>query len=78
MYVIYAPRKKPQINAGKPLKKNGTLYQEFVEMLSGMGLDVSGKEVEAVLNEVYPGGIDGEDHGVVVRELFRFFKRKGV
>jgi len=76
--LFYTPRKKPQINAGKPLKKNGTLYQEFVEMLSGMGLDVSGKEVEAVLNEVYPGGIDGEDHGVVVRELFRFFKRKGV
>lgn len=76
--LFYTPRKKPQINAGKPSKKNGTLCQEFVGMLTGMGLDVSGKEVQAALKEVYPGGIDGEDQGIVVRELFRFFKRKGV
>ena len=76
--LFYTPRRRPQINAGKSSKKNGTLHQEFVELLSGMGLDVSGKDVQDAIKEVYSGGIDGEDQGVVVRELFRFFKRKSV
>lgn len=74
--LFYTPRKKPQSNAGKALKKKGVNHQEIIDMLSGMGLDVSGKDVEAAIKEVYPQGI--QDQGLAAREIFRFFKRKRV
>jgi len=74
--LFYTPRKKPQSNAGKTLKKKGSDHQEIVDMLSGMGLDVPGKEVESAIKEIYPQGI--QDQGLAAREIFRFFKRKGV
>ena len=76
--LFYTPRKKPQSNAGKPLKNNGSQYQDIVDMLSGMGLEVSGKDVESAVKEIYSGGIEGQDQGIVIRELFRFFKQKSV
>ena len=76
--LFYTPRKKPQSNAGKPIKNNGSQYQDLVDMLSGMKLEVSGKDIESAIKIVYPGGIQQLDQGIVIRELFRFFKQKSV
>jgi hypothetical protein len=76
--LFYTPRRRPQSNSGKSLKKADPVYQEIIEMLSGMGLVVSDKDVELAIKEVYPQGMQEQDQGLVVRELFRFLKRKNI
>ena len=72
--LFYSPRKKgiqPKIS-----KKSHPLHKEFSETLNSMGLACSAKDVSAALFELYPGGIDRLDQGIVIRDLFRFLKSK--
>lgn len=73
--LFYAPRKSE--NASKSRKKRpDSLTQELTETLESMGLNVSPKQVQEVLNELYPDGISGQDQGLVIRELYRNLKQK--
>lgn len=69
--LFYVPRDKSV--SPKKIKTN-PVYQEFSETLGSMGLDITPKEVEKALSDLYPDGIDGKDHGLVIRDLFRKLK----
>jgi len=78
-YVLfYNPRKKTQEGTQKPAKKKTAKHQDLTETLAAMGLEVTEEQVESALKELYPDGTNGQDQGLVVRELFRLLKRNGV
>lgn len=76
--LFYNSRQKLQEGSGKPFKKKMPKHQELIETLSVMGLEVSGEQVEQAIRQLYPQGINGLDEGLVVREIYRFFKNRGV
>ena len=73
-YLFYSPRTNP----GKPGGNRGnhidSKHKEFVSTLNQMGLAVNAEQVSNVLKELYPDGTNGTDEGIIVRELFRYFK----
>ena len=72
--LFYSPRKNENnINKGK--QKIDPQVKELVETLESMGLDVNVKQVQQGISELYPDGIDSVEQGLVVRELFRHFKK---
>ena len=74
--LFYSPRKKESPKSkSKTVKKSFSIHQEFAETLESMGLECSEKDVSAALSELYPDGIEGQDQGLVVRELYRYFKQ---
>jgi hypothetical protein len=74
--LFYSPRKKEaQPRNSKKTIKTDSLHVEFAETLGSMGLSCSAKEVSEALSELYPEGI-GSEHGVVIRDLFRFLGSK--
>lgn len=74
--LFYAPRKKENHSHSKKKKKVDPVIQELGEMLESMGLETAFEEVQKALDELYPDGTEGVDQGVVVRELYRYFKQK--
>ena len=70
--LFYSPRK----NGTTPRKTNkiDPQVEELAETLKTMGLDVTVKQIQQGLSELYPVGINGQDQGLVVREIFRFLK----
>ena len=80
LILFYAPRNTSMMNHRRsckpdnPTGKNHSQYQEYVDTLSNMGLDVSEKQVKEAVQKLYPSGIEQEEIGVVIRELFRYFK----
>jgi hypothetical protein len=75
MLLFYSPRKSEN-SPKKRKQKIDTQVQEYADTLKGMGLEVSVKQVQAALSELYPQGTDGQDQGLIIRELFRFLKQK--
>ena len=75
--LFYSPRKNGTAPR-KTEKKIDPFIVELTETLSSMGLSVTTKQVQQGLIEIYPDGTDGleQDHGVVIRELFRHLKSK--
>lgn len=51
-------------------------YEELTDTLSNMGLNVSEKQVKEAVHKLYPNGIEQEDMGVIIRDLFRYFKNQ--
>ena len=74
--MFYTPRIQKHHPTKRPAKKIDPVIQEYVETLEGMGLETTTKEVQAALNEIYPQGTNGEDNGLIIRELFRHLKQK--
>ena len=70
--LFYRPRQKPT----KRRQKQDTRCQELLEILIGMGLQCSAKEVSEAISELYPEGLKEHDQGVVIRDLFRYLKSK--
>jgi len=71
--LFYSPRKNGTASkAGR--KKIDPQVKELADTLQTMGLDTTAKQVQQGLAEIYPDGIDKQDQGVVIRELFRYFK----
>ena len=70
--LFYRPRQKPT----KRRQKQDTRCQELLEILIGMGLQCSAKEVNEAISELYPEGLKEQDQGVVIRDLFRYLKSK--
>ena len=72
--LFYSARKKETVSHMRR-KKVDPVVKELTETLESMGLEVTGKQVQQGLMELYPDGTDGVDQGLVVRELFRHFKQ---
>ena len=70
--LFYSPRKNG--TASNVRKKIDPVVKELVETLESMGLDITVKQVQQGLTEIYPDGTNGEGQGVIIRELFRYFK----
>ena len=76
--LFYSPRKKTNTNSkkvGRTQPKLNSPYIDITETLQEMGLDVTGSQVQQGISELYPDGIDSLEQGVVIRELFRHFKK---
>jgi hypothetical protein len=74
--LFYSPRKKEtKPRAFKTVNLTDLKCKEFVETLNSMGLDCPDKEVSIALSELYPEGTEGQDQGVVIRELYRHLKQ---
>jgi hypothetical protein len=75
--LFYTSRKNtgssPKKSASKKVSKN----QDIREALTTMGLDVSAEQVSKAVADVFPDGIENRDQGLVLRELFRHFKKVG-
>lgn len=73
-YVLFYERRdeKP-----KPSKKMPTPnHAELIESLEQLGLrDLSNEKVEAALASTFPGGVSGEEPGIVLRRVFVTLKR---
>ena len=75
--LFYSPRKKEvQLRNSKKRIKTIPVHKEFTETLNSMGLDCTVKDVSAAISELYPEGVGEMDHGVVIRDLFRFLGSK--
>ena len=72
--LFYSPRKKETVSHLKK-KKVDPVVKELAETLQEMGMDVTVKQVQQGLIEIYPDGIGSQEQGVVIRELFRHFKQ---
>ena len=71
--LFYSLRKKENVSHIRK-KKVDPVVKELTETLESMGLDVTVKQVQQGLSEVYPDGVSDVEQGVVIRELFRYFK----
>ena len=58
--------------------KNNPQYTEIIDTLQTMGLQVSSSQVEQVIKELYPDGIETIEMGVVVKDIFRRLKQGDV
>ena len=73
--LFYSPRKKETISHGRK-KKIDPQVKELTETLQEMGLETTVEQVQQGLIEIYPEGTDAVEQGVVIRELYRYFKQK--
>jgi len=77
--LFYAPRRPvsdtpTRTSNGK--KASGAQYKDLVETLGMMGLEVSSPQVAEAVKALYPDGVAKEDSGVVIREVFRFLRKR--
>jgi hypothetical protein len=74
--LFYSPRKNSA--AAKVPKRSASADEplsEITETLKRMGIDVDGQIVKKAMDELYPNGTDGTgNQGVIIRDLFRYFK----
>ncbi len=71
--IFYASRKNiPQ----KSPSQLGHQYEELADLLSQMGLNVTCNKVRKAVKALYPAGLaQCPDEGMVIRDLFRYFKQ---
>jgi len=80
--LFYSPRKpkleteNAPVQKSKPPKVDKTL-QEFCDTLGKMGMTVGTAEIGTALKHLYPDGMGSRDHGVVLRDLYKYFKNRG-
>jgi hypothetical protein len=70
--LFYSPRKK---ETKMRVKKTDPQIKELTETLGSMGMDTTVEQVQQSLPELYPDGTEGQDQGLVVRELYRHLKQ---
>jgi len=78
--LFYSPRHNNPGKKKSPDKKStsSSQYAEIVETLNTMGLSASHTQVEQVIRELYPNGVEDMEMGVVVREVYRRLNDGGV
>ena len=64
------PVKKPKT---EPMQKNQ--YADLLATLRALGLEITAAQVEPVVKELYPAGIQNLDSGEVIRGVFLRMKR---
>ena len=72
--LFYSPRTKETVSDLRK-KKIDPALKEIVETLLTMGLVVTGSQVGKAIQHLYPDGIGEIEQGLVIRELFRYFKQ---
>jgi hypothetical protein len=72
--IFYSPRKKK--NRGKKIKMEHSVLDDYAETLSSMGIFCNSKELSAALKKLFPDGVSAVEEGIIIRELFRYFKSK--
>ncbi len=72
--LFYSPRKRETVSQTRK-KKIDPQVKELADTLQTMGLDTTAKQVQQGLSEIYPDGTNGEEQGIVIRELFRYLKQ---
>lgn len=75
LLLFYSPRKKERVSSSRKRKKANPQIQELVDTLESMGVETTPKEIQEALSELFPEGTE-EDQGLIIRELFRYFKQK--
>lgn len=70
--LFYSPRKK---ETKARVKKVDPQMKELTETLNSMGLEVTTEQIQQGLTELYPEGTEGQNPGLVVRELYRHLKQ---
>ena len=73
--LLFYSSRKIENRAKKKKTKIDTQVQEYADMLNSMGIDVSPKQVNIALAECFPEGTQGQDQGLVIRELYRYIKQ---
>ncbi|AQQ70739.1 hypothetical protein SMSP2_01100 [Limihaloglobus sulfuriphilus] len=73
--IFYSPRKKKN-RQNKKSKKEHSVLDDYAETLSSMGIFCNSKELSAALKKLFPDGVGGVEEGIIIRELFRYFKSK--
>ena len=74
--LFYSPRKKENRPFIKRKKNCDPISEELTDILNSMGAETAFEEVRKALLKLYPDGTDNIDQGVVIRELYRYFKKK--
>ncbi len=75
--MFYTPRtQKNNADKKKQSKKIDPVIKDYVETLESMGLETTAQAVQDILKDIYPEGTNGQNQGIVVRELFRQLKQK--
>ena len=74
--LFYSPRKNGTKKSSRNKSKLSPQIVEMTETLNSMGLSCSVTEVQAAISDLYPDGIDNQDNGLVIREIFRHLKSK--
>jgi len=79
-YLFYNPRgSNPDQNrrtTAKNKSQDDTRYTEQVDTLQQMGLTVSPSQVADAIKELYPEGLEEQDQGLVIRNLYRFLRER--
>ena len=78
-YVLfYSPRKEKTETAveksNRKSKGHESMHDELAQTLCRMGLSVDAAKVGIAIRKLYPEGTDDKDQGVLIRDLFRYFK----
>jgi hypothetical protein len=78
-YVLfYSPRKEKveteTVPATKRKPKADKTLKEFSETLNNMGISVTEEQIAAAISEMYGDEIGSREHGLIIRDLYRFFK----
>ena len=72
--IFYSVRKDKSI---KPQDQLNHGYKQLAGALRKMGLNVAVSTVKNAINALYPEGMPNDNEGVIIGELFRYF-RQGV
>lgn len=75
--LFYTPRKNTGSTPRKSVPKKVSKYQDIRDALTTMGLDLAEEQVSKAVADLFPEGIENKDQGIVIRELFRHFKKVG-
>jgi hypothetical protein len=77
-YILFYSARKNNGTKTKPsVPKKVSKYQDIRDALTTMGLEVTDEQVSKAVADVFPDGIENRDQGIVIRELFRHFKKVG-
>ena len=75
-YMLFYSARKNGTTSPQKKKHVDPVIKELTETLESMGLETTPELVKRGLAEVYPDGTETVEQGVVIRELFRYFKNQ--
>lgn len=76
-YVLFYSPRKNSSDTKMSKKAAAEPFGEITETLKRMGIDVDVQKVKKAMDELYPNGTDDAgNQGVMIRDLFRYFKSK--
>ena len=73
--LFYAPRHSAPAPRRKPKPKQAHAHAEVLEGVRALGLTMAtAAQVDAAVNQLFPGGVDGVDTGEIIRSVFLSIK----